>query len=890
MASAPATHEREVRAYDAPSVEARWQAEWRRRSSFAVPDVPPPGTRTFYALDMFPYPSGRIHMGHVRNYTIGDVIARYKRARGFAVLHPMGWDAFGLPAENAARDRNVSPRAWTYGNIEAMRDALAPIGLAVDWSREFATCDPEYYGQQQSLFLDFLAHDLAYRRESLVNWDPVDQTVLANEQVIDGRGWRSGAPIETRRLSQWFFRITAYADELLDALPTLDRWPERVRAMQENWIGRSEGARIRFPVIVRKDDREPVDGPKDDREPAVGQQGDTIEVFTTRPDTLFGMSFIAIAAEHPFALACAERDAGAADFVAECRRLGTSEAAIETAEKKGYDTGRLVAHPFIEGARFPVWIANFVLAGYGTGAVFGCPAHDERDHAFATMYRLPIRAVVAPEEGAMPDVADAAWTGAGRIVNSDFLDGLSTTDAKTGAIARLAALGAGEGVVNWRLRDWGVSRQRPWGCPIPVIHCGACGVVPAPRDTLPIRLPDTLDFSRPGNPLDHHPTWKHVRCPACGAPATRETDTLDTFVDSSWYFARFCSPGATVPVDREAARRWLPVDQYVGGIEHAILHLLYARFFTRAMRRCGHLEIDEPFTGLFTQGMVTHETYRDEVTGDWLYPEDVARTATGTAVRTGTTHAVAVGRSEKMSKSRRNVVEPAPILARYGADTARWFMVSDNPPDRDLEWTEAGVTGASRFVAKLWRLATHAAVLADEPASGTKGPEADALARLTHRTIAAVTEAIEGFALNVAVARLHELANGLADAERAPADDAGLRRARRDGVLAAALLAAPVMPHLAEEIVALLEPGGALVTERGWPASDPALLARRSVTLGVQVMGKLRGTIEVAPDAVEAAVLDAAASEPNVARALDGQRVVKRIHVPGRIVNFVVAP
>ncbi len=870
MASGPISgDDRDSRSYDAPAVEARWQAEWRQRGTFTVPDVPPIGTKTFYALDMFPYPSGRIHMGHVRNYTIGDVIARYKRARGFAVLHPMGWDAFGLPAENAARDRKVSPRDWTYANIEAMRDALAPIGLAVDWSREFATCDPEYYGQQQSLFLDFLAHDLAYRRESLVNWDPVDQTVLANEQVIDGRGWRSGAPIETRRLNQWFFRITAYADELLAALPTLDRWPERVRAMQENWIGRSEGARIRFPVS---------DG-----------AGDTIEVFTTRPDTLYGMSFVAIAAEHPFALRCAERDPAAAEFVAECRRLGTSEAAIETAEKKGYDTGHFVAHPLIEGARFPVWIANFVLAGYGTGAVFGCPGHDERDHDFATKYGLPIRAVVAREDGSVPDVADAAWTGSGRIVGSGFLDGMSTTDAKRTAIARLVSLGAGEGVVNWRLRDWGVSRQRPWGCPIPVIHCERCGVVPAPRDTLPIRLPGSLDFSRPGNPLDHHPTWKHVRCPRCDGPATRETDTLDTFVDSSWYFARFCSPGASVPVDPAAARAWLPVDQYVGGIEHAILHLLYARFFTRAMRRCGHLQIDEPFAGLFTQGMVTHETYRDEATGDWLYPEEVTRDEGGMAVRSGTTDAVAVGRSEKMSKSRRNVVEPAPILARYGADTARWFMVSDNPPDRDLEWTEAGIAGASRFVARLWRLATHAAVLPAEPAPETWGPEADALRRLTHRTIAAVTDAIESFALNVAVARLYELANGLADAERAPADEPGLARARRDGVLAACLLAAPMMPHLAEEIAATLEPDGALVADRKWPEAEPSLLARRSVTLGVQVMGKLRGTIEVAIDAAEAAVLDAAALEPNVARALDGRRIVKRIHVPGRIVNFVVA-
>ena len=852
------------RGYDAPEVERRWQAEWARRRCFEVPDVPPGGTKTFYALAMFPYPSGRIHMGHVRNYTINDVIARYKRARGFTVMQPMGWDAFGLPAENAARDSGASPRAWTHANIAAMREALAPMGLAVDWSRELATCDPSYYGQQQALFLDLLAHDLAYRRESLVNWDRVDQTVLANEQVIDGRGWRSGAPIETRRLNQWFFRITAFADALLAGLATLDRWPERVRAMQENWIGRSDGARIRFPIA----------GAGETMPDA------SIEVFTTRPDTLFGMSFVAIAAEHPVALACAERDPDAAAFVAACRRLGTSEAVIETAEKRGYDTGLRVAHPFIAGATFPVWIANFVLAGYGTGAVFGCPGHDERDHEFATRYGLPIRAVVAAPDGSVPDVAREAWTAPGRIVCSEFLDGLETADAKRAAIERLASVGLGEGVVNWRLRDWGVSRQRPWGCPIPVIHCARCGVVAAPRETLPIELPDTLDFSRPGNPLDHHPTWKHVACPVCGGAATRETDTLDTFVDSAWYFARFCSPRAAVPVDREAARAWLPVDQYVGGVEHAILHLLYARFFTRAMRRCGHVEFDEPFTGLFTQGMVTHETYRDEATGEWLYPEEAAG-------RDG----VALGRSEKMSKSRRNVVAPAPILARYGADTARWFMVSDNPPDRDLEWTDAGIAGASRFVARLWRLADSASLLPDEPAPETWGEAADTLRRATHRTIASVTEAIEGLGLNVAIARLHELANALGEAERRGAEaEPGLARARRDAVVTAALLAAPIAPHLAEEIVSLLEPGGALVVERGWPEADAALLQRRSVTIGVQVMGKLRGTIEIAPDAAETDVLAAAAAEGNVARALEGRRVVKRIHVPGRIVNFVVAP
>ena len=855
--------------YRASEVEPRWQRAWAERACFAVPDVPPPDARTYYALDMFPYPSGRIHMGHVRNYAIGDILSRYKRARGFTVLHPMGWDAFGLPAENAARDRGISPRAWTHANIDAMRAALQPLGLSVDWSREFATCDPEYYGQQQALFLDLLAAGLAYRGESLVNWDPVDQTVLANEQVVDGCGWRSGAPIETRRLAQWFFRITAFAPELLAGLATLDRWPERVRLMQEKWIGRSEGARLRFPLADRP--------------------GETVEVFTTRPDTLFGMSFLAISAEHPLATECASADSAAAAFVAECRRLGTSEAAIETAEKRGFDTGLRVGHPFLPGATFPVWIANFVLSGYGTGAVFGCPAHDERDWEFATRYALPIPAVVAEPDGTVPDTGRAAYTAPGLLVNSHFLNGLDTAAGKRAAIAALAERGAGEGVVNWRLRDWGVSRQRPWGCPIPAIHCATCGVVPVPRADLPVVLPDDLDFRGAGNPLDHHPTWKHVACPRCGAPATRETDTLDTFVDSAWYFARFTAPHAPLPIDPAAAGAWLPVDQYVGGIEHAILHLLYARFFTRALRQLGRLDIDEPFSGLFTQGMITHATYRDEGTGEWLYPEEVDL-RTGGAARADTGAPVAVGRVEKMSKSRRNVVEPAAILARYGADTARWFVVSDNPPERDLEWTEAGVAGAARFIARLWRLASNAAALPAGERPAAFGPPADTLRRATHRTIAAVGEAIEGFAFNVAIARLFELSAALTEAERVPVDEPGLAWARREAVMAAALLAAPIVPHLAEEIVAALEPGSTLAAERPFPEADPALLAVTRLTIGVQVGGKLRGTIEIAPDDDADRVLQAAAAEPNVARLLEGMRVVKRIHVPGRIVNFVVAP
>jgi leucyl-tRNA synthetase len=865
--------------YDARSAEPRWQAEWDARGAFSVPDAPPPDARKYYVLEMFPYPSGKIHMGHVRNYTLGDVVARYKRARGHTVLHPMGWDAFGLPAENAARERGVHPAKWTYENIATMRAELKRMGLSLDWSREFATCDPEYYGQQQRLFLDFWRAGLVERKESWVNWDPVDGTVLANEQVIDGRGWRSGAPVEKRRLSQWFFSITKYAQELLDALGTLDRWPERVKLMQANWIGRSEGARVRFALT------EPVEGIRE------------VEVFTTRPDTLFGMSFLAVAPEHPLAAAAAARDAGAAEFIAECRRMGTSEAAIEQAEKRGYDTGLRVAHPFIEGAGFPVWIANFVLMEYGTGAIFGCPSGDQRDLDFARKYGLPVPPVVLPP-GADPAnfaVGDEAFTADGTMINSGFLDGLSTADAKRAAIRALEERGAGEGVVNWRLRDWGISRQRYWGCPIPVIHCEACGAQPVPVDQLPVELPGDVDFSRPGNPLDHHPTWKHVDCPACGKPARRETDTCDTFVDSSWYFARFCSPRAPEPVAREAVDAWLPVDQYIGGIEHAILHLLYSRFFTRAMRATGHASVAEPFAGLFTQGMVTHESYRG-ADGRWLYPEEVEKGADGTALHRDTREPVAVGRVEAMSKSKRNTVDPGAIIDRYGADTARWFILSDNPPERDMEWTESGVAGAHRFTQRLYRLVAAAAPglpppgaagAADATSGGSGGGAARKLRQASHRCIAAVTEALESFAFNSAVARIHELANAIGAVEAV--DEPGMGAARREALEIAARLSAPMMPHLAEELWAMLRPGEArLVAELPWLEADPALLAADTVTLAVQVLGKLRATIEVPAGADEAAILARAEAEENVRRAIAGRAVRKRIHVPGRVVNFVV--
>jgi leucyl-tRNA synthetase len=853
--------------YNFRETEEKWQAVWTDRRCFAV--AADPAKPKYYVLEMFPYPSGRIHMGHVRNYTMGDVVARYKRAQGFNVIHPMGWDAFGLPAENAAIERGIHPADWTYDNIATMRRQLKMMGLSLDWDREIATCHVGYYKHQQSMFVDFHAAGLVDRKESWVNWDPVDNTVLANEQVIDGRGWRSGAVVEKRQLSQWFFRITEFADELLDALNSLERWPERVRLMQANWIGRSEGAQLFFKLEGR---------------------ADRLEVFTTRPDTLFGASFCAVSPNHPLAAEIAARDAKAAAFIAECNRLGTTEAAIETAEKRGYDTGVKALHPFVKGKRLPVYIANFVLMEYGTGAIFGCPAHDQRDLEFARKYKLPVIPVVLPADAdpATFDIGDEAFTGDGTAFNSDFLDGLDVARAKRRAIETLEKQGDGRGTVAYRLRDWGVSRQRYWGCPIPMIHCATCGVVPVPKDQLPVELPRDVTFDKPGNPLARHPTWKHVACPTCGAAAERDTDTMDTFVDSSWYFARFCSPRAAVPVERDAVDYWLPVDQYIGGIEHAILHLLYSRFFTRAMRRCGYLGIDEPFEGLFTQGMVCHETYRDDA-GKWLYPDEVTKDADGRARHAKTGGAVTIGRSEAMSKSKRNTVDPESIITSYGADTARWFMLSDSPPERDMEWTDAGVEGAWRFMNRLHRLINEPAT--PLPPAGTKQPatlsEAVlALRRHTHRAIAAVTDDFEKFGFNRAVAHVRELSNALADAPAA-ANDAGVAWALREGFETLVKLAAPMVPHIAEALWQDLGMTG-LVVDAPWPAADADLLVDDSVVVAVQVNGKLRGTISLPRGFAREAAESAALALPAVTRATDGKPIRRVIVVPDKIVNVVV--
>ncbi len=858
--------------YNARATEAKWQKTWDERGSFAV-EIDPERPK-YYVLEMYPYPSGRIHMGHVRNYTLGDVLTRFKRAQGFNVLHPMGWDAFGLPAENAAIEQSIHPATWTRDNIANMRHELRNMGFSYDWNRELATCDVSYYHQQQRLFLDMLEKGLAYRGESIVNWDPVENTVLANEQVIDGCGWRSGAPVEQRTLSQWFFKITAYADDLLNVLETLDRWPERVRTMQAHWIGRSEGMTIDFELIGRDD---------------------SVRVFTTRHDTLFGATFCAISPNHPLATELAAGSSDLAAFISDCQTRGTSEEAIETAEKIGFDTGLRAHHPTQALTELPVYVANFVLMEYGTGAIFGCPGHDQRDLEFARKYGLDVITVVAPPgTGSDHVIGDDPYTGDGLLVNSGFLDGLDVPAAKQAMAEHLESEGRGERKVNFRLRDWGVSRQRYWGCPIPIIHCGECGVVPVPKGALPVVLPDDIDFSQPGNPLDRHPTWRDVNCPSCGTPAKRETDTFDTFVDSSWYFARFACPNADIPLEPEAMAYWLPVDQYIGGIEHAILHLLYSRFFMRALKDCGHVNFSEPFNGLLTQGMVCHETYRD-VDGRWLYPEEVAQDDDGAPVHTKTGAPITIGRIESMSKSKKNVIDPSFIIETYGADTARWFMLSDSPPERDLEWTDAGVQGVWRYVNRLWRLMTEptrdlAPIGQTEPS--VSDDVALELRRATHKAISRVTAYLADFQYNRAVAAIHELSNAVMEFETAEAASGEGRAdarawAHRESLEALAQLINPMMPHLAEEAWQQLG-HECLLADTTWPACDDSLIVADSVTVAVQVNGKLRATLKIARDTEDDDAEAAALAHPSVQKAVKDRSVRKVIVVANRVVNIVV--
>jgi leucyl-tRNA synthetase len=867
--------------YNARETEPRWQRDWDARGIFVSSNNDP--REKYYVLEMFPYPSGRIHIGHVRNYTLGDVIARYMRARGYNVLHPMGWDAFGLPAENAAIERKVAPKAWTYDNIEAMKKQLKSIGLSLDWSREFATCDPSYYKHQQKLFNDFLRAGLAEREKRKINWDPVDMTVLANEQVIDGRGWRSGAVVEQREMNQWVFKITHYAQQLLDALDALDRWPDKVKLMQRNWIGRSEGMLVRFAL-----------------DPLTAPSGETeLKVFTTRHDTLFGAKFMAIAADHPLAVAAAAKNAKLAEFIAETKRHGTAQEIIDTAEKLGFDTGVKATHPFDAAWKLPVYVANFVLMEYGTGAIFGCPAHDQRDLDFVNKYALGNTPVVCPP-GADPKtfvITDTAYDGDGRMINSRFLDGMTIEQAKEEVAKRLenTTLGdapVGERKVNFRLRDWGISRQRYWGCPIPVIHCRACGVVPVPDQDLPVVLPEDVSFDKPGNALDHHPTWKHVKCPQCGSEAVRETDTMDTFVDSSWYFARFTDPwNERAPTTRAVVDRLMPVDQYIGGVEHAILHLLYARFFTRAMKATGHIGMDEPFAGQYTQGMVVHETYR-KADGSYATPAEIriesgANGRRASLIDTG--EEVTIGGIEKMSKSKRNTVDPDDIIDTYGADVARWFMLSDSPPDRDVIWSDERVQGASRFVQRLWRLVGEATELVKSAPSvrpAEFGADALSLRKAAHGALDKVSTGIEKMHFNVCLAYIREFTNALADTLALPDPPPDLVWAIDEAAVILVQLFSPMMPHLAEECWGVLGQSG-LVSEADWPKIERDLLVEDTLTLVVQVNGKKRGDVTVPRNApnpeIEAAVLGLDA----VKAALGGKPVRKVIVVPKRIVNVV---
>jgi leucyl-tRNA synthetase len=861
--------------YNPKVVEPKWRAAWEAAGVFRTRSPEEAGGKPkYYVLEMFPYPSGRIHVGHMRNYAMGDLVARFKRARGFNVLHPMGWDAFGLPAENAAKERGVHPGDWTYANIDVMRGQLQGLGLSIDWSREFATCDPGYYRHQQKWFLDLWRRGLAYRKAGTVNWDPVDETVLANEQVIDGRGWRSGALVEKRKLNQWFLRITDYADDLLEGLKTLDRWPDKVRVMQENWIGKSRGLKLRWLF----------------QGPAPEDFAEGLEVYTTRPDTLYGASFVAIAPDHPLAAEISARDPGAAQFIETCRRGGVSEAELEAGEKLGYDTGLKVVHPFDNDWALPVWIANFVLMDYGTGAIFGCPAHDQRDLDFARKYGLPVRPVVLPP-GADPasfEVGQEAYSGPGRAFNSDFMDGMEVEAAKAAAIARIEAQGQGEGATVYRLRDWGVARQRYWGAPVPIVHCPKCGPVAVPDDQLPVELPKDVRFDQSGNPLANHPTWKHVDCPKCGGAAERETDTLDTFVDSSWYFARFTDPKADEPIGKAAADYWLPVDQYIGGIEHAVLHLLYSRFVTRALKDEGLLSVCEPFAGLFTQGMVTHETYRRQ-NGEWVEPDQVEFETEGSGRRArliGTGEPLIIGDVEKMSKSKKNTYSPEVIAETYGVDAARLFVMSDSPPERDVQWTTGGIEGAWRFVHRVWN--EFDSQPEPEPFAGDlANPAAEELRRATHRLIKSFTEALEGFRFNSGIARLYEFLNVL---KGLPGDRAGPGGvvARAEALSVLARLIAPVTPHLAEECWARIG-GEGLVAQAPWPEYDPALAAEDVLVLPVQVNGKRRAEIRVAPGTEPAEVEKIVLADAEVSRRLEGLQVRKVIVVKDRIVNIVAA-
>ena len=850
-------------AYNPARIEPKWQSAWEDLKIFnSKIDLKKP---KYYVLEMFPYPSGRIHMGHVRNYTMGDLVARYKLSTGFNVLHPMGWDAFGMPAENAAMASNGHPKEWTYKNISIMKDQMKPLGLSIDWQREFATCDPEYYGQQQALFLDFLEAGLVYRKNAVVNWDPVDLTVLANEQVENGRGWRSGAVVERRELTQWFFKISEFSDDLLASIEKLDNWPAKVKLMQTNWIGESKGLEFAFKAVNAPDGF------------------DKIEVYTTRPDTLLGASFVGISADHPLARELEKVNSDIASFNAQCRQMSTSEAEMEKAEKKGIDTGILVTHPLNPDIKLPVWIANFILMDYGTGAIFACPAHDQRDLDFARKYQLPVidtfyslenEEAVKNTAFVPPKSERVKWVN--HFTGVDVATGEEVIDE---TIRFAEKQGWGSGVTKYRLRDWGLSRQRYWGCPIPVVHCDSCGLVAEKKENLPIKLPDDVKFDKPGNPLDRHETWRKCKCPECDGPALRETDTMDTFVDSSWYFTRFTSYNSTTPTNEKEINYWMNVDQYIGGVEHAILHLLYSRFFARAMHHCGHLPKSaiEPFDALFTQGMVTHAIYeRDNENGrpTYFYPEEV-EIKDGKAFLKCDGSEVKIIPSAKMSKSKNNVVDPVAIIDDFGADTARWFVLSDSPPERDVEWTASGVEAANRHLNRVYKIVSE--IIKDN----TPNNENDtSLTKETHKAIHDVTMGLESFGFNSAIARLYGFTNILAKS-KAGAD------AKQAAAKALVQLMGPMTPHLAEELWADLG-GDGLVVSADWPKADPNFLIDDEITLPVQINGKRRTEITVPQDTDIVEIEKITLRCEAVVKALNGNTPKKIIVVPGRIVNVVV--
>ena len=843
-------------------LEKKWQKKWEENSSFSASNKDNKTKPKYYVLEMFPYPSGNIHMGHVRNYTLGDVVARYKKARGYNVLHPMGWDSFGLPAENAAIENKTHPEKWTNQNINTMRNQLKSMGLSYDWKREISTCQPDYYKFEQKMFIDFYNNGLAYKKESWVNWDPVEKTVLANEQVIDGKGWRSNVTVEKKLLNQWFLKMTEYAEDLLETINNLDGWPDRVKIMQKNWIGKSYGAEIKFDIVG---------------------ETEKIEVFTTRPDTLFGASFIALAPSHPISINLSKENIDVKNFINDCNKNSTSEADIERGDKKGFKTKMFVTHPFNNTIKIPVYIANFVLMEYGTGAIFGCPAHDQRDLEFAYKYNLPVLPVVKPKDLDIEKfkIKETAYTDNGIIINSEFLNDLNVEEAKSLSIKKLIEIKKGKSSIIWRLRDWGVSRQRYWGCPIPIINCKNCGVVTVPLKELPVRLPKDIDLNTPGNPLDDHPDWKIVKCPQCNSIAERETDTFDTFFESSWYFIRFTDPNKNVHFNKEIANYWMPVDQYIGGVEHAVLHLLYSRFFTRALKKCGYLSFSEPFKGLITQGMVCHQTYKTKE-GKWLFPQDVKKIKNKYYSKINGEEVV-TGRIEKMSKSKKNVVDPLSIVKKYGSDTARFFMVSDSPPKRDMEWSITGVEGSFKFLNRLIRITNETKIPNKKINLEVIDKKNFALVKI-HQTISDVTIGIEKFSFNVCIAKLYELTNTLS---RLDVNDTFELNIRFFGLKTLAQLIAPFAPHHAEEMWFLLGEKK-LVCEVKWPKANLKFLDFKKVVVGVQVNGKLRGKINYDKNISTNEIEKLALSLDTVKNHLNGKKAKKIIVVPERIVNIVL--